>query len=71
MTDVQKSRKRKAWLETILEIIKWGFVLYLLWPMVTLTKGQFALVRVLVGIVLFVIFAGKLLYDYLITDIMI
>ncbi|MFC1568668.1 hypothetical protein ACFL4L_00405 [bacterium] len=70
MTEVDKAKKRKSWLDTILEVAKWGAVLFLLWPMVTLHRGQFSLVRVLAGIVLFVIFAGKLLYDYLIMDIM-
>jgi len=59
----------RIWAETILEVLKWGLVLFLLWPMATIRHGQFSLVRVLIGIVLFVIFAGKLLYDYMILDL--
>ncbi|MBN2104967.1 hypothetical protein JW835_13080 [bacterium] len=69
MENHHSMKKCPAWAEIILEIFKWGLVLFLLWPMTTIQRGQFNLVRVLAGIVLFVIFAGKLLYDYIILDL--
>ena len=56
------------WKTAVIEMLKWGAVLYLLWPIVTLRQGQFSLIRLLMGIVLFVIFSGKLLYDYIVRD---
>jgi len=70
MKNAKKSGKNTGWKDTLIEVLKWGLVIFLLWPMVTLHRGQFSLVSVLLGIVLFVIFAGKLMYDYLIMDIM-
>ncbi|MBN1780670.1 hypothetical protein JW948_06050 [bacterium] len=53
-----------------IEILKWGLVLFLLWPLVTLGTQKVHLVRILTGIVLFVIFSGKMLYDYVIISAM-
>lgn len=68
-TEQSKRQHSGEFIGTIIEILKWGLVLFCLWPMVTLQYGKFSLVRVLTGIVLFIIFSGKLLYDYLIRDI--
>ncbi|MFQ6113442.1 MAG: hypothetical protein ACE5NG_05050 [bacterium] len=45
------------------EIAKWALVLWLFLPLRHALEGPVEFVRVAVGIVLFVIFSGKLLYD--------
>jgi hypothetical protein len=66
-----KLRKRavlRDWTGTALEILKWAFVAWLLWPIVELGKARLSVGRVVTGICLFVVFAGKLFYDTLITE---
>jgi hypothetical protein len=50
----------------VLEISKWALVIWLLWPLSQASEGSVSFVRVLMGILLFVIFAGKLFYDTII-----
>ena len=45
------------------EIGKWALVIWLLLPMRTSHQGPIEFSRVALGVILFVIFAGKLLYD--------
>ena len=58
----------KDWAGTVLEILKWAFVVWLLWPIVELGRQRMSVARVVAGICLFVVFAGKLFYDTLITE---
>jgi hypothetical protein len=46
-----------------IEIAKWGLVIWLLLPIKDALHGPVAFSRVAAGTILFVIFAGKLLYD--------
>jgi len=55
-------RNRKI-LSVAWEIGKWGLVLWLLIPIRKSMTGNAAFIRIGSGILLFVIFAGKLLYD--------
>ena len=68
----EENLRRKAvfkdWLGTALEILKWAFVVWLLWPIVELGRQRMSVARVVAGICLFVVFAGKLFYDTLITE---
>jgi hypothetical protein len=64
----QRVRKKHEWKDVGVEVLKWGWVLFLFWPLIRLQEGKFSLIRILAGIVFFVIFSGKLLYDTLIQD---
>ena len=68
------SEKRKAiikdWAKTALEIIRWAFVIWLLLPIRQASSGPVNFTRVAVGILLFIIFAGKLFYDTVIMGIL-
>jgi hypothetical protein len=67
----EKLRKKailKDWTGTALEFLKWAFVAWLLWPIVELGRQRLSVGRVVAGICLFVVFAGKLFYDTLITE---
>lgn len=57
-------------LRTILELAKWILVLWLLWPLRHAAGGPVAFTRIALGILLFVIFAGKLFYDTVIMGIL-
>ena len=46
-----------------IEIAKWGLVVWLLFPLQSAREGLVNFVRLGAGVVLFVIFAGKLFYD--------
>jgi hypothetical protein len=60
----------KDWGNTALELGKWILVLWLLWPIRNAAAGPVDFVRVAVGIMLFIIFAGKLFYDTVIMGIL-
>jgi polyferredoxin len=64
--------KRKARLREILnvliEAVKWEAVIWLLLPLLGLTKGAISVGRVVTGICLFVVFTGKLFYDTMIAE---
>jgi hypothetical protein len=64
-----KGKKGREWTSTALEILKWAFVLWLLWPLRQPTETMIDFVRVVLGVLLFIIFAGKLLYDTVIMSI--
>jgi hypothetical protein len=66
--DLRKKAVFKDWLGTALEILKWAFVVWLIWPIVELGRQRMSVARVVAGICLFVVFAGKLFYDTLITE---
>lgn len=56
------SSRQKIYVYAV-EIGKWGLLLYLLLPLKGALQGSVDFARVAAGIGLFVIFAGKLLYD--------
>ncbi|MBN2028638.1 hypothetical protein JW824_00180 [bacterium] len=53
------------WGKIIIEILKWSFIIWLLWPLSRLSQqeGLNQFTRVLFGILLFIIFTGKVFYD--------
>ncbi len=52
------------------ELAKWGLVVYLLLPVRSPLPGKRDVIQVMLGILLFIIFAGKLLYDTIILSIL-
>lgn len=58
-----KNFKNHKILSIVWEIGKWGLVLWLLLPIRKNMTGSAAFIRIAFGILLFVLFAGKLLYD--------
>ncbi|NIR51790.1 hypothetical protein GWO43_24745 [candidate division KSB1 bacterium] len=50
----------------LVEIGKWALVIWLVWPVTGALRGSVEFGRVAIGIGLFVVFAGKLLYDVVI-----
>ncbi|MFH1941201.1 MAG: hypothetical protein ABIL68_03775 [bacterium] len=69
MGTVRTKRLMKDWGRTAFEILKWAVVLWLLWPMKDASSGPVNFTRIVAGILLFVIFAGKLFYDTVIMGI--
>lgn len=69
---VPEKRKRKLkireWKSVFTEILKWGLVIWLLFPLSRLSSGRYLFFRVLLGILLFIVFAGKTFYDIVIMD---
>lgn len=70
---IEGAEKRKIilkdWANTALEIGKWAIVLWLLWPLRDAPSGPVDFTRVVLGILFFVIFTGKLFYDTVIMGI--
>ena len=70
---IEGAEKRKIilkdWASTALEIGKWGVVLWLLWPLRHAPSGPVDFSRIVLGILFFVIFTGKLFYDTVIMGI--
>jgi len=59
----------KALKSTLLEIGKWLIVLWLMSPLALAMRGPVDFSRVALGILLFIIFTGKLLFDTLIAPL--
>lgn len=57
----------KEWSGVIKEILQWLLVLWLLFPITQFKDGGIQFARVLLGILLFIIFAGKTFYDTIIV----
>lgn len=66
--DYKTKYRLKEWSGTGIEVLKWALVIWLLWPLAGLEHMTFQPLRLLTGICLFVIFAGKLMYDVIIMD---
>ena len=67
-----KARRKallKDWGNTALEVCKWALVVWLMWPIRNAAIGPIDFWRIAGGILLFIIFAGKLFYDSIIMDI--
>lgn len=61
---IKKKLMLKDWGKTAFEVLKWAFIIWLLWPLSRLSQeGLNQFTRVLLGILLFIIFTGKVLYD--------
>jgi hypothetical protein len=64
-----KKQSKTEWGLIILEIGKWILVVWLLLPLGRPEGERFMVVRVVMGVCLFVIFGGKVFYDVIIMDI--
>jgi len=53
----------------LLELIKWGAIIWLLVPLIDFETRKIREVRVILGIFLFIIFSGKMLYDLVIEGL--
>jgi hypothetical protein len=58
----------REWKGISTEILKWGLVIWLLFPLSRFSAGRYLFVRVLLGILLFIVFAGKTFYDTVIMS---
>ena len=65
---VQKSSKSKALFKNVINISKWILVIWLIWPIQNALSGRVDFTRVLLGILLFIIFAGKIFYDSILRN---
>lgn len=54
---------KKVWI-VFSEIGKWSVIVYLFWPLIAMQGSKMPLWRMMLGVLLLVIFIGKLLYDY-------
>ena len=52
----------------VFEIGKWAVVVALLWPMLTFQAERMSIWRMVLGILLLVIFIGKMFYDVIIDN---
>jgi hypothetical protein len=67
-----KARRKiilKDWGSTLFEVIKWLVVLWLLWPIRKANVAPVEFSRVVIGVLLFIIFAGKLFFDTVVMSI--
>ncbi|MBN1560713.1 hypothetical protein JW998_10715 [candidate division KSB1 bacterium] len=48
----------------LLNIAKWAIVVWLLWPLLTMQAERMSLWRVVLGVMLVVIYVGKMFYDF-------
>jgi len=62
MPTLKQLRLKKTGL-FIVEAAKWGLVVYLLLPLHKAMSEQVNFTRIVIGILLFVVFSGKLFYD--------
>ena len=51
-----------------LEIAKWGIVVWLLWPMLTFQAERMSVWRLVFGVMMAVIFVGKMFYDFILDN---
>lgn len=65
-----KKRKMNSTVAALVEIGKWALVVYLLWPLQRASTVPVSFARIILGVSLFIIFAGKLLYDTVIADLL-
>lgn len=57
-------KRSKKYFSVILEIAQWALVVFLFWPILTMRTEKMPLWRMMLGVLLLVIFIGKLFYDY-------
>ncbi|MCK5146846.1 hypothetical protein KAR48_08825 [bacterium] len=70
MDDKRRLDPPAGWKSTVFEIAKWVLTIALLLPLRNANVGPIDVWRVALGILCFVIFGGKLLYDIIIADIL-
>lgn len=58
----------KKWFYRLLEFLKWAVIIWLLWPLSQSLEKPPSFPRIMLGILLFVIFAGKQFYDSVLTS---
>ena len=60
--------KTKEQLSILFEVIKWGVIVWLILPVQNQEPNFLDFVRVVIGILLFIVFTGKLLFDTIFND---
>jgi len=71
MTDEMKNKiVWPKWTKVAFEVLKWAFVLWLLWPVRNAVETTVDLSRIVLGVLLFIIFTGKIFYDTIIIGIL-
>lgn len=61
------SRTKNTFL-SIVELLKWGVVVWLLWPLLSFQTDKMTLWRMVLGVLLTVLFLGKMFYDFIIDN---
>jgi hypothetical protein len=51
----------------VIELAKWSLVFWLLYPLIWIQDKYVSFPRVMAGILLFVVFSGKMLYDMMVN----
>jgi len=64
------SSSKSHWWSLPLEILKWAVVVWLLWPLQNALSERVSFTRIALGILLLVLFTGKLLYDTLLDPLL-
>ena len=63
-----RNLNQKVWI-VFSEIAKWIVIVYLFWPLVVMQSAKLPLWRMMLGVLLLVIFVGKLFYDYVLDTL--
>ncbi len=61
------SRTKNAF-ATIVEFLKWAVVIWLMWPLLSFQSDKMTLWRMVLGVLLAVLFLGKMFYDFIIDN---
>ncbi|MBN1465209.1 hypothetical protein JXA02_05565 [candidate division KSB1 bacterium] len=61
-------KKKNKSFTYLFEIGKWAILVWLLWPLLTLQAAKMSLWRVVLGVLLAVIYFGKLFYDIVLDN---
>lgn len=67
-SEFQKQNRNKSLKTIVMESLKWGFTIWCVMPLITVIDKPSGFYRVLLGILLFIIFSGKLFYDVIISE---
>ena len=67
---IEKNRRARDLCRVVMEVGKWFIVLWLLWPLRSASAAPINMIRAVLGVLLFIIFAGKLFYDTIIMGIL-
>lgn len=62
-----KKPSEKTALTLIVEIVKWGAVIWLFWPLFSFQSERIAVWRMVCGVLLIVVYLGKMFYDVIIN----
>jgi hypothetical protein len=58
------TKRSKRYFSAAREIAQWALVVFLFWPILIMQTARMPLWRMMLGVLLLVIFIGKLFYDY-------